>query len=100
MQTKIVRGVATEIRQDEYNRLHVYYHETCVASIGKDYVCLNSKGYRTATTKLRMNQALNQFCRSEWQVYQKNFEWFVQHKNGEIREFHDGIVLPLVVHDA
>ena len=40
---------------------HVTYHQTVVVRFNHEHIILNSGGYRTATTKTRMNQASNQF---------------------------------------
>jgi hypothetical protein len=77
MQTKVVRGVATAIEHDEQGT-HVRYHSTRVVSIHTNgSVTLRTGGYRTNTTKCRMNQAANQYGLG-FHVYQQDFEWFVQ----------------------
>lgn len=77
MQTRIVRGVATTIEQDAQGR-HVRYHSTRVVTIHPNGdVTLRTGGYRTNTTKTRMNQTANQFGLS-FRVYQQNFDWFVR----------------------
>jgi hypothetical protein len=48
-----------------------------------DSVTLNSGGYRTSTTKKRINQY------SPMKVYQKNYTWYLD--NGA--EFEDGIIV-------
>ena len=54
-------------------------------------VTLNSGGYRTATTKNRMNQYFN----TRWlplRVFQKGGEWFVR-ATGIDLPFHDGMTV-------
>lgn len=68
----------TCIFTDENNLTHVVYHSTQVVSFNSQYVILRTGGYLTSTTKSRMNQASNQFNLG-FQVYQKNFEWFVKY---------------------
>jgi len=68
------------------------YHDTCVAWRDGKVVKLNSGGYRTATTKLRMNQFANEFCNGGFKVYQKGGEWFVHIAPiGLVYPFYDGM---------
>ena len=53
-------------------------------------VVLNSGGWRTTTTKSRMNQASNQYDLG-YQVYQHNFQWFVRTRHDGILPFVDGM---------
>lgn len=84
-QSQKVRGVATATARD-HNSISVTYHSTTVARVSKadgrananaSYVTLDNGGYRTATTKLRMNQFANEYCGGAFSVYQKGFEWFL-----------------------
>lgn len=70
---------------------HVTYHSTIVVSFSNESIVLNSGGWRSNTTKLRMNQTSNQFGLG-FQVYQKNFEWFVDYQ-GITLDFYDGMTL-------
>lgn len=90
-QNQQVRGVSTTVRTNPEGQTEVIYHETSVVSFDQNEIVLNSGGWRTNTTKLRMNQASNQFGLG-YQVYQKNYEWFVDFK-GETIEFHSGMIL-------
>ena len=59
------------------NWLDVRYHATDVASrhdAGR--IVLRTGGWRTVTTRKRMNQALAMWG-SPYRVYQKDFAWFV-----------------------
>ena len=54
----------------------VRYHWTNVVEICRNGACyLRSGGYRTLTTKRRINQYLP----FGWHLYQENFEWYVSH---------------------
>ena len=85
-QTQIVRGVATTVSKAPH-RIGVTYHNTEVASVERASngmvarVTLNNGGYKTNTTKLRMNQFAAQFCNYQYGVYQKKGEWFVALKD-------------------
>jgi len=89
-QTQICRGTATRILTED-GTTSVFYHNTKVISWTDKQITLNSGGYRTFTTKLRMNQASNQFGLGI-QVYQKSHEWYVSTPSGDVA-FHDGMVL-------
>lgn len=56
----------------------VVYHSTAVVKFNDDLIKLNTGGWSTATTKLRMNQASNQFALG-YQVYQRSGQWFVEY---------------------
>lgn len=89
-QTRRVTGVATSIRT-EGGYTHVRYHDTDVVSFNAEKIILRSGGWRTATTKTRINQAGNQFGLNI-QVSQRDHEWFVAH-NGIEHPFFDGMEL-------
>jgi hypothetical protein len=62
-------------------RKTVTYHNTDVVTVEADgTVTLNNGGWKSNTTKLRMNQASRQFGLG-FGVYQRDFEWFVSFKN-------------------
>jgi len=55
----------------------VRYHQTDVVRFREGGpIILNTGGYRTVTTKLRMNQASSQFGLG-YRVSQNNFTWYV-----------------------
>lgn len=68
-------------------RIAIKYHGTLVVIHAADgRTELNSGGYKTVTTKRRMNEHTNSF------VFQKSFTWYVQ-TNGIVREFHDHMMI-------
>jgi len=70
---------------------NVKYHWTDVVKFDHVRVILDSGGWRTPTTKTRMNQTSNQFGLG-FRVFQKDFEWFVEF-GGEVLPFIDGMTL-------
>jgi hypothetical protein len=72
---------------DNYTR--VVYHATTVVKFNHKDIILNSGGWVTATTKLRMNQTSNQFDLG-FRVYQKDYEWFIDY-NGKTYDYFDRI---------
>ena len=57
--------------------LEVYYHNTRVVFYCNGHIKLDTGGWSTVTTKLRMNQAANQYNLG-YKVFQKNYDWFVE----------------------
>ena len=89
-QQQEVRGVHTAIFHDNgYQK--VVYRGTVVVAWNQEVIILNSGGWYSATTKTRMNQAAHQFGLG-YRVYQKDFEWFVDH-NGLTLDFYDDMRL-------
>ena len=86
-QTHTIGRTATKV---EHRGLETFvrYHNTDVVQFDSLYITLNTGGWETATTKLRMNQASNQFGLG-YQVYQKDYRWYVviSQLDGETVEF-------------
>lgn len=55
----------------------VRYHNTDVVSTTFDTVTLKTGGFKSVTTKRRMNQAAVQF-RLGYNVYQEKYAWYVR----------------------
>ena len=81
---------ATSIRHDNGATV-VRYHQTDVVTVAGNQITLDSGGWRTVTTKRRMNQAANEFS-LPFAVYQRRGEWFVDYR-GETLRFADGMTL-------
>ena len=79
-------------------RTVVRYHDTDVVSFSAKEITLNSDGWKTATTKRRMNQASAEF-NLNYHVYQSAGEWFVEIAGVHI-EFSDGMTIPRTPTDA
>jgi hypothetical protein len=74
-QDKIGKHATTISRID--GRTFVTYHDTPVVTVDADgTVTLNSGGWRSATTKTRINQAARQL-NLRFSVHQRDFQWFV-----------------------
>ncbi len=72
------------------NMTIVTYHDTDVVKILNGAARLCSGGFYTTTTKTRMNQTSNVFGLG-YQVYQRNFYWWVSYQ-GEEWPFEDGMI--------
>lgn len=86
-QTQKVSGRATSVFQHDGDTI-VKYHNTNVVRFNAKTITLSTGGWKTVTTKVRMNQAANQFDLG-YTVYQNNFNWFVQLRDGATLEFDD-----------
>lgn len=60
--------------------LSVTYHSTEVVRVTGHYITLATGGWKTNTTKARMNQTSNEFDLG-YRVYQKAGEWFVEFRS-------------------
>jgi hypothetical protein len=90
----------TAIYIDSDGALCVKYHNTVVWKRARDgRVTLNSGGWKTNTTKLRMTQAFRQFAGPcFFQVFQDKHEWWVsQYMGNGIHApkfpYNDGMVI-------
>lgn len=81
----------TTARTDAAGTLSVVYHQTEVVSATPTTIRLNSGGWRTLTTKTRMNQAANQYGLG-FTVSQRDFSWFVEY-GGRVIPFEDGMTI-------
>lgn len=96
-QTRKVSGRATTIVRGPDMGIGVQYHSTVVATyVRSGVVKLDSGGWRTATTKLRMNQFSSQYCHNAFSVYQHKGEWFVHvGRDNQTLPFEDGMEVTL-----
>ena len=70
---------------------YVMLHGNHIATIGDTWLQLFNCGYKTMTTKSRLNAILSEHGNSE-RIYQKKGEWFVSTKYGDI-VFDEGMIL-------
>lgn len=89
-QTRKVSGVKTSV-QVVNGETSVRYHSTDVVCFDWKKITLRSGGWRTVTTKLRMNQASNQFDLG-YSVYQEKGDWYVVF-GSTTYDFKDGMTL-------
>lgn len=80
-QTQVFRGVQSSVYRTSHSIVGTY-RGTNVAFVervsnGMARVTLNTGGWRSNTTKTRMNQFAAQFCHHQYGVYQKKGDWFV-----------------------
>ena len=71
------------------------YHNTEVCRLGWGRLVLRSGGYRTSTTKVRINQFCNEH-NLPYKVYQRSGVWYLDTPSGDLL-FQDGIELPAII---
>lgn len=72
------------IYSPERKASYVHLHGNHIATIGENYVEVYSCGYKTKTTKSRLNAILAEHCISGECIYQRNFEWYVCKYTGQL----------------
>ena len=77
---KVIGTHKTHVLVDGDNVTRVVYHETPVVSFNESSIRLSTGGWWTRTTKVRMNQASQEF-ELGFRVFQKKEEWFVDYQN-------------------
>lgn len=70
------------------NESKVYLHGNHIATVGTDFVQLFDGGWRTPTTKSRLNAICDTHAVAGEGVFQKKGEWFVRTINTNTNEWH------------
>jgi hypothetical protein len=82
----------TSVSYEEGNEIsRVYLHGNKIAEVGERFITLYDGGWRSATTKSRINIILRE--NGGGGVYQKNYEWFVYDCNFNDSKFISGMTL-------
>ena len=81
----------TEVKTDLSNNSRVFLHGNHIATIGEGFIQLFDGGWRTATTKSRLNSLLFAHGADD-HVFQKKGEWFVSTNSGTVK-FTTGMIL-------
>ena len=75
---------------DSRAEMRVYLHDNHIATYANEGLYINHQGWKTNTTKSRLN-ALIQFVQGgQSGIYQKNFEWYmkrVSNSDGSVYEY-------------
>ena len=80
----------TSVSTDDNGLSTVYLHGNKIAEVGDDFVRVFDGGWRTNTTKSRLNAIIKEFCDPFTDgVYQHKFEWFIT-DNKCIKQFVNG----------
>ena len=75
----------------ERDASYVMLHGNHIATIGETFIELYNCGYKTMTTKSRLNAILQAHGNGEY-IFQKNFEWIVYTNQTNV-PFNNGIKL-------
>jgi hypothetical protein len=77
----------TRVEYEEGNCIsRVYLHGHKIAEVGDSYIHLDHCGWKTQTTKSRINAILRKNGKGDESVYQKNHTWFIAY-DGKVEEF-------------
>lgn len=82
----------TRVTTDADGNKVVTLYRTPVVTFNENTIILNTGGFRTPTTKDRMNQAAIDF-RLGFSVFSRNFEWFCYYMGVSIPFNNDTITL-------
>lgn len=86
--SKVVPSIRETIIDQYDDNIHIRYQDTDVVIFKADgTIVLNSGGWRTTTTKSRMNAALNG---TGWRVWQRDGDWFASNDR-IVTPFTDGM---------
>jgi len=80
------RDVTVELGGDV---IHFYHQSAVVIEKTDGSLVIDSHGYRTSTTKERINMYLP----AHWYVYQRNYVWYLENPDGHHEEFEDGMTI-------
>ena len=72
----------------------VTYTKTNIVEWVGNKIKLNSDGWKSVTTKRKMNQASHQFCLG-FGVFQKDFVWYVDTPQGDTVKYYDGMTIDM-----
>lgn len=72
----------TEVTVDSYGEVRLYLHGNLIAMTVPGGVVVGDAGWRTVTTKDRLNAVLPH----GWRIYQRRFDWFLGRTTGGATE--------------
>jgi len=89
-QTQRISKNNTTVKRDKDGWTVCTLHSTDVIKVKDGLAVLNSGGWKTVTTKARINQACNEWG-LPFGVTQKDFSWTVRMNDGKEVPFADGM---------
>ena len=82
----------TEVYTNDNKASLVYLHGNHIATVTDNNVRVFDGGWRSNTTKSRLNVIINEFCDALTDgVFQKDYQWFIK-DNNEVIKFESGYV--------
>ena len=89
---KAWRSGNTEVTLGSDGVSYVFLHGNLIAEVGDTFVRVFDGGWRTVTTKSRLNSIINAFCNAYTDgIFQHKFNWFIRDCE-LVHEFEDGYV--------
>ena len=83
----------TRVEYEQGNCIsRVYLHGNKIAEVGDNFIRLFDGGWRSVTTKSRLNAILRGNGNGTEGVYQRNYQWYISH-DGTEEEFVSGMIL-------
>lgn len=74
--------------EEQIGRISIQYVDTIVFEWQEDsHIFLNTGGWRTQTTKRWIQYGLNKVEPGRFHLYQKDFAWYIEDRQGETIEF-------------
>ena len=87
------KSANTSVHYEQENEIsRVFLHGNLIAEIGEGFLKLYDGGWQSNTTKSRLNAILSENGFGDEKVYQKDFQWFIQH-DGITEPFASGMIL-------
>jgi len=87
--TDLPHGNKRDVTVEYDSRKYYFYHQTpVVVKLGNGVYILANNGFRTLSTKKRINNRLP----SGFKISQRDFEWYIETPEGELR-FINGMTL-------
>jgi hypothetical protein len=71
-------NTVVDIGENGYGEVRLFGNRICRFNYDNGIIEFNDCGYRTATTKSRLNALINAFTKPGQGIYQKDFQWFWQ----------------------
>ena len=90
LRNSVIGNHKTTVFEDN-GYINVVYHATCVVKFNDKEIILNTGGWESRTTKVRMNQTANQYLLG-YSVFQNKGVWYVSYR-GNTYTFTDNIVV-------
>ena len=87
------KSANTRVEYEQGNCIsRVYLHGNKIAEVGDNFIRLFDGGWRSVTTKSRLNAILRGNGNGTEGVYQRNHQWYISH-DGIEEEFVSGMIL-------
>ena len=95
MKTSLRKCVSTRVISTSDSTI-VWYHSTPIVAYypKTGNAVLTTKGWRTATTKKRMNQVSAEYNLG-FTIFQRKWNWYVRLDSGEVLDYEDFMIIKI-----